>query len=67
MNRFILTLVALAMLVGVGTAITFIYVRANDARPLTKAGAQKALREKFFGASKELTSIKDGQEMRPRW
>lgn len=67
MNRFILTLIALAMLVIVGAATTFIYVKANDPRPLMPSGEQKALREKFFGASKELPPIKDGQEMRPRW
>jgi Ti type entry exclusion protein TrbK len=51
---------------AVSAATTVFFVTIERTKP-AMTEEQKATREKFFGTSKELPPIKDGQEMRPRW
>lgn len=66
MSRPLVIIVAITVVAATTAAATVLFVKADSARP-AMSEEQKAVREKFFGTSKELPPIKEGQEMRPRW
>jgi len=61
----IIALLVLAAATSSAATVLIINVRDTGKPSLTEE--QRAAREQFFGTSKELPPIKDGQEMRPRW
>ncbi len=64
-TQFIISLVAItAILVAIVTAAV---VRNGSPSSPRLSVEQQAIREKFFGTSKEPAPIPKGQEMRPRW
>jgi Ti type entry exclusion protein TrbK len=65
-NRSIFIALA-ALVAAVSSAATVLAINVRDARQPAPTEEQRAAREMFFGSSKELPPIKDGQEMRPRW
>ncbi|MGO7345306.1 entry exclusion protein TrbK [Rhizobium johnstonii] len=66
MSRPVLIALLLAVAAASSAATVLILISRNTGIPaLTEE--QRADREKFFGSSKELPPIKEGQEMRPRW
>lgn len=65
MSRRVVVIIALGVS-AVSAATTVFFVTIERTKP-AMTEEQKATREKFFGTSKELPPIKDGQEMRPRW
>ncbi|GLR60580.1 entry exclusion protein TrbK [Rhizobium indigoferae] len=66
MSRPVLIALLLAIAAASAVATALILNSRNTGKPaLTEE--QRAVREKFFGSSKELPPIKEGQEMRPRW
>jgi Ti type entry exclusion protein TrbK len=65
-SRPVVIIVAVAVIAVASAAATVFFVRSEGSKP-TVSEEQKAVREKFFGMSKELPPIKEGQEMRPRW
>jgi type IV secretion system protein TrbK len=64
-SRRVVVIIALGVS-AVSAATTVFFVTIERTKP-AMTEEQKATREKFFGTSKELPPIKDGQEMRPRW
>ncbi|MCR6502098.1 entry exclusion protein TrbK [Shinella sp. CPCC 101442] len=66
MSRPLVIIVAITVVAAATAAATVLFVKTDSARPIMSE-EQKAVREKFFGTSKELPPIKEGQEMRPRW
>ncbi len=65
MSRRLVNIIALGTsAVSAATTVFFVTIERTKAAMTEK---QKATREKFFGTSKELPPIKDGQERRPRW
>ena len=65
MNRAVLIVVILAVAAASAAATVLIVNSTDTSGPdLTE---ERAARENFFGSGKELSPIKDGQEMRPRW
>ncbi|MBY3123062.1 entry exclusion protein TrbK [Rhizobium laguerreae] len=66
MSRPVLIALLLAVAAATSAATVLIINSRNTGIPaLTEE--QRAVREKFFGSSKELPLIKDGQEMHPKW
>lgn len=65
MSRRVVVIIALGVS-AVSAATTVFFVTIERTKP-AMTEEQKATRGKFFGTSKELPPIKDGQEMRPRW
>ena len=57
----------LVLVSAVSSAATVLIVNSRESSKPALAEEQRAVRERFFGSSKELPPIKDGQEMRPRW
>jgi Ti type entry exclusion protein TrbK len=57
----------LVLVAVVSSAATVLIVNSRGSRKPALTEEQRAVRERFFGSSKELPPIKDGQEMRPRW
>ncbi|MEH2703029.1 MULTISPECIES: entry exclusion protein TrbK [Rhizobium] len=66
MSRAVLIALLLAVAAASSAATVLIVNSRNTAIPVLTE-EQRAVREKFFGSSKELPPIKEGQEMRPRW
>ncbi|MGI8398312.1 entry exclusion protein TrbK (plasmid) [Agrobacterium deltaense] len=66
MNRAVV-IAALVLVAAVSSAATVLIVNSKEAMKPALTQEQRTVREKFFGSSKELPPIKDGQEMRPRW
>ncbi|MQB46064.1 entry exclusion protein TrbK [Rhizobium sp. ICMP 5592] len=66
MSRPVLIALVLAVAAASSAATILIVNFRNTGKPVLSE-EQRAVREKFFGSSKELPLIKDGQEMRPKW
>lgn len=66
MSRPLVIVVAITVIAAAVAAANVLLINADTGKPVMSE-EQKAAREKFFGASKELPPIKEGQEMRPRW
>ncbi len=66
MSRPVVIIVAITVIAAASAATTVFFVRSEGSNP-TMSEDQKAAREKFFGKSRELPPIEEGQEMRPRW
>ncbi|WP_037469902.1 entry exclusion protein TrbK [Sinorhizobium fredii] len=66
MSRAVLIALLLAI-AAASSAATVLIVNSRNAGEPTLTEEQRTAREKFFGSSKELPPIKEGQEMRPRW
>jgi len=60
-------IVAVLLAIAAGSTITVLAMKAETAGAEGMSDDQRATREKFFGADKELLPIEKGQEMRPRW
>ena len=58
---------AVLLAAATGSAITVFAMKSETSEPAEMGDEQRATREKFFGADRELPPIKKGQEMRPRW
>jgi len=57
----------LALVAAFSSAATVLIVNSKESNKPALTEEQRIVREKFFGSSKELPPIKEGQEMRPRW
>lgn len=66
MSRSVI-IVAVLLAITAGSAITVLAMKIDASEPAGMSDDQRATREKFFGADKELPPIEKGQEMRPRW
>ena len=66
MSRPLVIIVAITVVAAATASATVLFVKADSALP-AMSEEHKAVREKFFGTSKDLPPIKEGQEMRPRW
>jgi Ti type entry exclusion protein TrbK len=65
-SRTVLIALLLAVAAASSGAIVVMVDSGNKGKPaLTEE--RRAAREKFFGSGKELSPMKEGQEMRPRW
>ncbi|MGZ2454222.1 Ti type entry exclusion protein TrbK [Rhizobium ruizarguesonis] len=66
MSRAVLIALLLAV-AAASSAATVLIVNSRNTGIPALSEEQRAVREKFFSSDKELPSIKEGQEMRPRW
>ncbi|MBX4967781.1 entry exclusion protein TrbK [Rhizobium binae] len=66
MNRAIVVALVISV-AAVSAAGTVLIINFGDTGKPALTEEQRAIRERFFGSSKELPTIKEGQEMRPRW
>jgi Ti type entry exclusion protein TrbK len=60
-------IVAVLLAITAGSAITVLAMKTDTPGPAGMSDDQRAARERFLGADKELPPIEKGQEMRPRW
>jgi type IV secretion system protein TrbK len=60
-------IVAVLLAIAAGSTITVLVMKTETPGPAGMSDDQRATRDKFFGADKELPPIEKGQEMRPRW
>ncbi|MBB4581538.1 MULTISPECIES: entry exclusion protein TrbK [Rhizobium] len=67
MSRAVVITLLLVIAAAALSAATLLIINFRDTGKASLTEEQRATREKFFGSSKELPPIKEGQEMRPRW
>ena len=60
-------LLSVVLAAAAASTITVLVMRSESSEPVRMSDEQRAARDKFFGADKELPPIEKGQEMRPRW
>ncbi|MBX5241995.1 entry exclusion protein TrbK [Rhizobium sp. NLR22b] len=66
MNRVVLVAVLLTV-AAASSAATILIVNSRTMGKPELTEEQRSAREKLFGSGSELPSVKDRQEMRPRW